>query len=399
MSSVSDDGSRLDPDAVTRNRHERRVSEFSHFSELDRFAELTDISPLMEHEGSGGGHALPSTPQEEDQFDLADNDFTDHVINREEIDQTLGQQTAAKAEELVHRVEELAHKVWEAGSRLVTFQALPNWLQDNDFIHRSHRAPTSSFYACFRSIFYIHTETINIWTHLLACVVFLIIALFWLTRSREEIEVQELVTFMWFFVGAISCFSASFLFHTVGCHSRKVQSLFSKFDYCGISLLIIGSFVPWIYYAFYCSFTCKLTYLSAVGLLGLSCMFVSMVNRFGEPAYRPLRAGLFLAFGLSGVVPALHYVHTEGWIDRFALTTLGYLALMGSLYVAGALVYAFRIPERFFPGKFDICFHSHQLFHVLVVAAAMVHYHGVTELAMYRISGTQCIETSTSMIL
>jgi predicted membrane channel-forming protein YqfA (hemolysin III family) len=52
-----------------------------------------------------------------------------------------------------------------------------------------------------------------------------------------------------------------------------------------------------------------------------------------------------------------------------------YEVLMGLLYGLGALVYATRVPERWMPGKFDIAGHSHQLFHVLVVAGAYTHYH------------------------
>ena len=40
----------------------------------------------------------------------------------------------------------------------------------------------------------------------------------------------------------------------------------------------------------------------------------------------------------------------------------------------GAVVYAMRIPERWKPGAFDIAFHSHQLFHIAVIIAALVHY-------------------------
>ena len=47
---------------------------------------------------------------------------------------------------------------------------------------------------------------------------------------------------------------------------------------------------------------------------------------------------------------------------------------MGSLYLIGAFLYAFRIPERYLPGKFDIFFHSHQIFHLLIVLAAYTHY-------------------------
>lgn len=58
-------------------------------------------------------------------------------------------------------------KVWEASWKQCHFRNLPKWLQDNDFLHAGHRPPLPSFYACFKSIFRIHTETGNIWTHLL----------------------------------------------------------------------------------------------------------------------------------------------------------------------------------------------------------------------------------------
>ena len=41
----------------------------------------------------------------------------------------------------------------------------------------------------------------------------------------------------------------------------------------------------------------------------------------------------------------------------------------------GALVYATRIPERWKPGAFDLMFHSHQLFHVAIIIAALVCLH------------------------
>lgn len=35
-------------------------------------------------------------------------------------------------------------------------------------------------------------------------------------------------------------------------------------------------------------------------------------------------------------------------------------------------------------------FQSHQIFHVLVIAAAFVHYHGISEMAMYRVTVGEC---------
>lgn len=59
------------------------------------------------------------------------------------------------------------NQVWEGRWRVIPHDVLPDWLKDNDFLLHGHRPPMPSFRACFRSIFRIHTETGNIWTHLL----------------------------------------------------------------------------------------------------------------------------------------------------------------------------------------------------------------------------------------
>jgi len=46
---------------------------------------------------------------------------------------------------------------------------------------------------------------------------------------------------------------------------------------------------------------------------------------------------------------------------------------------------------------FLIQFQSHQIFHVLVIAAAFVHYHGITEMAMHRMTIGDC--TNPSQVL
>lgn len=51
----------------------------------------------------------------------------------------------------------------------------------------------------------------------------------------------------------------------------------------------------------------------------------------------------------------------------------------GLLYIAGAGIYAARVPERFAPGRFDLLGASHQVFHCLVVAAAGSHLVGLVK--------------------
>ena len=44
--------------------------------------------------------------------------------------------------------------------------------------------------------------------------------------------------------------------------------------------------------------------------------------------------------------------------------------------VASSILYGFRFPEAFFPGKFDVFFHSHQIFHVFCTISTLLQMQG-----------------------
>ncbi|KAL7076309.1 hypothetical protein ACQ4LE_004212 [Meloidogyne hapla] len=283
-------------------------------------------------------------------------------------------------------------RFWQLNWKGVHFTGLPAWLQDNEFLHSGHRPQLGTFSSCFKSIFSLHTETGNIWTHIYGCVAFTGAFVWLLSRPTNVISWPDKLIFSAFFVGAILCMGLSFSFHTVQCHSENVGRLFSKLDYSGISLLIIGSFVPWIYYAFYCRAFAMSFYIGMIVVLGIAAVVVSLWDKFAQPKFRPLRGGVFLAMGLSSVVPALHLALTDGFKWMFDYASFHWLLLMGCLYILGAAVYMARFPERCCPGKCDIICHSHQLFHIFVILAAAVHYHGILEIAMKRLEGGSCSE-------
>jgi len=113
---------------------------------------------------------------------------------------------------------EICRKVIEASWKVCHFQALPHWLQDNDYLIWGHRyidliyfyrrkfrnctnlinfvfpvlicrPPLPSFSACFQSIFRIHTETGNIWTHLIGTVLFVTLAVSYLLHNQMSFHV------------------------------------------------------------------------------------------------------------------------------------------------------------------------------------------------------------------
>ncbi|OWA54637.1 Adiponectin receptor protein [Hypsibius exemplaris] len=300
-----------------------------------------------------------------------------------------GEAALAAGKELLHDASDKAQKAIKRFWNRTSFHLLPDWLKDNDFLHHHHRPQIESFSECFKSIFSIHSETGNIWTHLIGCILFIVFAIYFFLL-HEKFPVGEKWAFAAFFTGAIMCLGFSFLFHTVYCHSEKIGRLFGKLDYCGIALLTLGSFVPWLHFGFYCKENAKAIYIGVISVLAISCIIVSLMDRFSQPEFRAIRAGVFCALGLSGLIPTIHYIAENGWTKSLEEAAVHWLILMGFLYVLGAVMYACRIPERWCPGRCDIWFQSHQIFHVLVVAAALIHYHGVSLMANYRLNLGAC---------
>jgi len=314
---------------------------------------------------------------------------------------------AAAAEKTAKSAAEVPGKVlnkvreWKAES----FDKLPAWMRDNEFLQFGHRPELNSYRECFKSVFRLHTETGNIWTHLVGFIVFITVTILFYVNPlcdycNMDIDLSEKLIFLFFFIAAIFCLGCSSLFHTVCCHSEAVSNIFSRLDYAGIAVLTVGSFVPWIYYGFYCQFIPKVVYLSIISVLGTITVVVTMMDRFNAPQYRSVRAILFVCLGGFGFVPTIHLVIESGWNEALVKGGISCLLLMAFLYILGAVLYGLRIPERFLPGKFDLWFQSHQIFHVLVVFAAMVHYHGMTNMAVHRLTKAgECTPTEYAMVL
>eukprot|EP00882_Tetradesmus_deserticola_P017175 GHRQ01018383.1.p3 GENE.GHRQ01018383.1~~GHRQ01018383.1.p3 ORF type:complete len:154 (+),score=37.69 GHRQ01018383.1:321-782(+) len=63
----------------------------------------------------------------------------------------------------------------------------------------------------------------------------------------------------------------------------------------------------------------------------------------------------------------------------------------------GAVIYACRVPERWYPGRFDLAGHSHQLWHAAVVLAAWVHYVAIMVLLQWRDASGGCAAGGTGV--
>lgn len=151
----------------------------------------------------------------------------------------------------------------------------------------------------------------------------------------------------------------------------------------------MSSFYPSVYYTFLCHPAARWLYLSGITAAGGLTLAMSLLSFFQDNKWRTLRAASFATLGLFGVVPWAH-VALRFPYSEVVWAALGMDALMGAAYLTGAVIYAGRVPEKWFPGRFDLFLHSHQIFHVCVILGAYCHYVGVLQLVRWRDASGGC---------
>jgi adiponectin receptor len=103
------------------------------------------------------------------------------------------------------------------------------------------------------SLFYLHNETINVYSHLLGAIAFAFAGPILYKRLKpmyKTVSKEDSIVFGCFFFGAVFCLGVSSIYHLVSNHSSAVSRWGNQLDYLGIVMLIWGSFIPSIYYGF-----------------------------------------------------------------------------------------------------------------------------------------------------
>jgi hemolysin III len=151
--------------------------------------------------------------------------------------------------------------------------------------------------------------------------------------------------------------AASALYHRLKC-SPQIRSLLCRIDHSAIYLFMAASYTPVALLVL--EGATRWAVLGSVwaGALGGVALSVAWVT-----APRALFAISYLALGWVIVIafPQL--------LERLELTAILLFAAGGLLYSAGAVIYATRRPD-----PWPRIFGFHEIFHALVIAAAVMHF-------------------------
>lgn len=169
------------------------------------------------------------------------------------------------AETIVGAAKQVETKIEEA--LLQIWDQLEPWRRDNAYILSGYRSTSNSYWRSFKSLAYLHNESVNIWSHLLGALGFTVAGVFLYSVVAPRYETAseaDLLAWSCFFAGAFLCLGMSAMYHAISNHSPDVARFGNKLDYSGIVFLIVGSYVPAIYYGFCCSPKLLTVYLAQV---------------------------------------------------------------------------------------------------------------------------------------
>ncbi|KAH7358821.1 hemolysin-III family protein [Plectosphaerella cucumerina] len=279
------------------------------------------------------------------------------------------------AESLEERIQHAISRAKETG--LIVYDDLPVPWRVNPHIIRGYRFRESKI-DCVKSAFGISNEFVNIWSHAIGLVIVLAVALYFYPRNVNfhlSTKTDIFIAAVFFFTACLTLVCST-IWHTMNAVADvDAISIFACVDYTGISLLIAASIVTTEYTAFYCDPVSRWAYMSVTAILGIGGVIMPWHPTFNKADMAWARVAFFVGLGATGFSPMIQLYFTHG--PDFVLAFYKPIAQSIAVYLAGALVYASHVPERWWPGVFDYVGGSHNLWHFAVLGGILFHYNAM----------------------
>uniref|UniRef100_A0A7S1AL49 Uncharacterized protein n=1 Tax=Noctiluca scintillans TaxID=2966 RepID=A0A7S1AL49_NOCSC len=220
---------------------------------------------------------------------------------------------------------------------------------------------------CFSQLFFMHNETLNIWTHLVGALYFAHRTFTWVADAVSRGALVEhpgySVLVLLMLAASFSCMMASSTYHWRACASQQERSCFLQLDRSGIIGIIGMSFATSITVGYSCN-----PYLQRAYMMLAFVVIVSTTATLVLPKLRTHTAPILITCGCAGLLPCIHWFFVAR--SEMLVSSAAYVVMSAVGYLGGAVFYVGQMPERWRPGYFDLFGQSHQIFHTLVLVAA-----------------------------
>lgn len=168
----------------------------------------------------------------------------------------------------------VSHDAAKPFQQIHSWEDIPRWMQCDPYIRRGYRPQLDSFSVCFQSIFYLHNESVNIWSHIISALIILSVPLLFGYSSLPDggsFSTADNALIHTYIAGCLACLifsvrlslrennggaqpglkSSQAWFHIVTAHSELVAKRFLKLDYLGILLNVFTCGASFIYAGLY----------------------------------------------------------------------------------------------------------------------------------------------------
>ena len=194
-------------------------------------------------------------------------------------------------------------------------------------------------------------EVGNSVTHGLGAIMAIVVLVLLILKSDTPLKLASSLVY------GISMFlmmMASCLYHAFGSNTR-VKRLFRRFDYCGIYLLIGGTFAP----LFLVYFGNTFGFVMFAIQWALIITGVTLVSIFGPGRVRVMNFILFFAIGWSGLMFIPSFIKNN-------LTLLWWIIGGGVVYTLGMIPFGFKSLKG-----------AHFIWHFFVLAGGIIQFVGI----------------------
>ena len=242
-----------------------------------------------------------------------------------------------------------------------------------------YRLPGQSFRYYLASVFQIHNETVNIWTHFVG---FFLVLYRWLTFLYDPpFDTRFLPVLNVFGFGSLCYTLGSTTAHTFHSKSPVIHYLCFQIDYAGNACYSLGFSIYMFYISCHIPFFDVLNrfYLPFMVMLSaISCLCCSIAKiKYARPY--PFRRKIWnlLSFGTQTVLMFSLVVprYLSCYYDPLCqLTSMNHHTYVVIFVLLSVFFYSSRLPDKLLLGKVDIVGQSHQLFHVSSVMGTLLQF-------------------------
>ena len=224
---------------------------------------------------------------------------------------------------------------------------------------------------CLISIFKIHNETFNIWSHLISFIIFLVLSISIFSNNKTETNHTIMITI--YMISTMNCFICSSIYHTYNSHSHSVANCVFKIDLFGIILQLGAATIASQHFMFHDFDSIRNIYVGVFATICFLILIFLNIPFFMKGSFDGIRIFLISSMFLLSFFSCVHWAAIAKIEEVEQLTVFIYMA-WGCMFV-GFFFYFSKFPECQYQGYYiDIYLQSHTLWHWCVFACAMNYF-------------------------